>query len=145
MVRWPRRAPDARSEPNPIRDSFQHLYTSTDFNPALSIGTSARACCLAGGRQEPAEALGVTFQRVQKCEKGTKRISAGTLHELSRLLDTPVQFFFDNLGGVAGRRGNKARSIRSPAWRKTNNHETHRREIAGSYRACLLAGDNGMR
>ena len=53
-----------------------------------------------------AEALGVTFQQVQKYEKGTNRISAGTLHELSRLLDTPVQFFFDGLGGVAGR-GNK--------------------------------------
>jgi hypothetical protein len=32
-------------------------------------------------------------------------MSAGTLHELTRLLDTPVQFFFD--GGVAGRSGNK--------------------------------------
>jgi hypothetical protein len=28
---------------------------------------------------------------------------------------------------------------------KANNHETHRREIAGSYRARLLAGDNGAR
>ena len=73
------------------------------------VGARLRAARLEAGKSQTqvAEALGVTFQQVQKYEKGTNRISAGTLHELSRLLDTPVQFFFDGLGGVAGRRGNK--------------------------------------
>jgi hypothetical protein len=47
-----------------------------------------------------AEALGVSFQQVQKYEKGINRISAGTLHELWRLFDTPVQFFFDGSGAA---------------------------------------------
>ena len=73
------------------------------------VGARLRAARLEAGKSQTqvAEALGVAFQQVQKYEKGTNRISAGTLHELSRLLDTTVQFFFDGLGGVAGRRGNK--------------------------------------
>jgi transcriptional regulator with XRE-family HTH domain len=56
---------------------------------------------LAGKSQtEVAESLGLTFQQVQKYEKGTNRISAGKLHELSRLFDTPVQFFFDGMAGA---------------------------------------------
>ena len=72
------------------------------------VGARLRAARLEAGKNQTqvAEALGVTFQQVQKYERGTNRISAGTLHELSRLFDTPVQFFFDGLG-VTGRRGNK--------------------------------------
>jgi transcriptional regulator with XRE-family HTH domain len=42
---------------------------------------------------EVADALGITFQQVQKYEKGTNRVSASTLHDISRLFDLPVQFF----------------------------------------------------
>src|ERR1044071_7122837 len=42
------------------------------------------------------EALGLTFQQVQKYERGTNRIGASRLYELSRILDVPVSFFFDN-------------------------------------------------
>jgi transcriptional regulator with XRE-family HTH domain len=71
------------------------------------VGARLRAARLEAGKSQTqvAEALGVTFQQVQKYEKGTNRISAGTLHELSRLFDMPVQSFFDGLGRVAGRRG----------------------------------------
>ncbi len=43
------------------------------------------------------EALGVTFQQVQKYERGANRISASRLFALSQLLDVPVQFFFDDM------------------------------------------------
>ena len=41
------------------------------------------------------EAIGLTFQQVQKYERGANRIGASRLHELSRVLDVPVSFFFD--------------------------------------------------
>lgn len=41
------------------------------------------------------EAIGLTFQQVQKYERGSNRISAGTLFRLSQVLDVPVSFFFD--------------------------------------------------
>lgn len=40
-------------------------------------------------------AVGVTFQQVQKYEKGTNRVGAGRLREIARLLDVPVSAFFD--------------------------------------------------
>jgi transcriptional regulator with XRE-family HTH domain len=72
------------------------------------VGARMRAARLEAGKSqtEVAESLGLTFQQVQKYEKGTNRISAGKLHELSRLFDTPVQFFFDGVAGVGSRRGN---------------------------------------
>ena len=47
------------------------------------------------------ESLDLTFQQVQKYEKGSNRISASRLYDLSRILEVPVQFFFDDLPGSA--------------------------------------------
>jgi transcriptional regulator with XRE-family HTH domain len=46
------------------------------------------------------EAIGLTFQQVQKYERGANRIGASRLHELSRVLDVPVSFFFDDTDPV---------------------------------------------
>ena len=49
------------------------------------------------------DALGLTFQQVQKYEKGTNRISASRLQNISQILQVPVPFFFDGApGGAAG-------------------------------------------
>ncbi|MEO0497434.1 MAG: helix-turn-helix transcriptional regulator [Pseudomonadota bacterium] len=45
------------------------------------------------------EALGVTFQQVQKYEKGTNRISASRMQEMSQVLDAPISYFFDEAPG----------------------------------------------
>lgn len=51
---------------------------------------------LAGLSQEKlGEALGLTFQQIQKYEKGSNRISASRLQQISRRLEVPVSFFFD--------------------------------------------------
>ncbi len=42
-------------------------------------------------------ALGLTFQQVQKYERGTNRIGASRLYDLSRVLDVPVSYFFDSM------------------------------------------------
>ena len=47
------------------------------------------------------DALGITFQQVQKYEKGTNRISASRLQHISRILQVPVPFFFDGAPHVA--------------------------------------------
>ncbi len=43
------------------------------------------------------DAIGLTFQQVQKYERGANRIGASRLYELSRVLDVPVSFFFDDI------------------------------------------------
>ena len=47
--------------------------------------------------------LGLTFQQVQKYEKGVNRIGAGRLFEVSRILNVPVDFFYEGVNeGVPG-------------------------------------------
>lgn len=44
-----------------------------------------------------ADALGLTFQQVQKYERGANRISASKLYEIAKTLQVPVSYFFDGL------------------------------------------------
>ena len=45
--------------------------------------------------------LGLTFQQVQKYEKGVNRIGAGRLFEIARILGVPIDFFYDGVGAPA--------------------------------------------
>jgi transcriptional regulator with XRE-family HTH domain len=79
----------------------------TDANLVVDthVGTRVRMRrVMLGVTQEAlAGALGVTFQQVQKYEKGTNRISASRLQHISQILQVPVPFFFDGApGGVDG-------------------------------------------
>jgi transcriptional regulator with XRE-family HTH domain len=49
-----------------------------------------------------ADALGLTFQQVQKYEKGANRISASRLQQLSQILQVPVPFFFEGAPAASG-------------------------------------------
>src|SRR5690349_13828975 len=82
------------------------------------VGARLRAARLEAGKSqtEVADALGITFQQVQKYEKGTNRISAGTLHELSQLFDVPVEFFFEGMDGAV-RRNSKGATALDPLTR----------------------------
>ncbi len=55
--------------------------------------------------------LGLTFQQVQKYEKGTNRISSSKLYEIANRLGVPVGYFFEGLTG----RGNVAAASRQAA------------------------------
>jgi transcriptional regulator with XRE-family HTH domain len=55
-------------------------------------------------QEKLAERLGITFQQVQKYEKGTNRVGAGRLYQLARILQVPVSYFFPDSpsGATAG-------------------------------------------
>lgn len=55
-----------------------------------------RRMILGMSQEKLGKALGLTFQQVQKYEKGVNRIGASRLFQLSDLLSTPIQFFFDD-------------------------------------------------
>jgi len=48
------------------------------------------------------ESLGITFQQVQKYEKGTNRVGASRLQNISAVLNVPVSFFFEDAPGEQG-------------------------------------------
>ncbi|MBB6250199.1 transcriptional regulator with XRE-family HTH domain [Nitrospirillum iridis] len=47
--------------------------------------------------------MGITFQQVQKYERGSNRVSVGKLYRLAEILDVPLTFFFDDLESGADR------------------------------------------
>lgn len=48
-------------------------------------------------QEQLADSLGLTFQQVQKYERGANRVSASKLYEIAKTLQVPVSFFFDGL------------------------------------------------
>ena len=63
-----------------------------------------RRTMLSISQEKLGEALGVTFQQVQKYEKGTNRIGASRLEAIARFLDVPVSYFFKDAPGEDGKR-----------------------------------------
>jgi transcriptional regulator with XRE-family HTH domain len=61
-----------------------------------------RRIMLNQSQTEIADALGLTFQQVQKYENGVNRISASRLQQLCRILDVPVAFFFEGAPRALG-------------------------------------------
>lgn len=55
----------------------------------------SRRVMLGMSQAKLAQALGVTFQQVQKYEKGTNRIGASRLQQIAGILSVPVEFFFE--------------------------------------------------
>ena len=62
----------------------------------VEIGQKIRALRVAKKVSQTtlAEGLGLTFQQIQKYEKGANRVSAGRLQKIADMLDTPITFFY---------------------------------------------------
>src|SRR3954453_13471931 len=74
-----------------------------------------RRMMLSMSQEKLGDALGLTFQQVQKYEKGTNRIGASRLQHISRILQVPISFFFDGAPEIAGQKTGAA-EIPSPAY-----------------------------
>jgi transcriptional regulator with XRE-family HTH domain len=62
-----------------------------------------RRMMLGMSQEKLGDALGLTFQQVQKYEKGTYRIGASRLQQISDILQVPVAFFFEGAASIPGR------------------------------------------
>ena len=70
----------------------------------IKVGSKVRALRLERqmSQEKLGDALGLTFQQVQKYEKGTNRISAGRLQRIAAILEVPVSVFFADTKPPAG-------------------------------------------
>lgn len=76
--------PEKESRPSPI---------DTHVGSRIKL----RRTLLGMSQEKLGEALGLTFQQVQKYERGANRVGASRLFDLSRVLDVPIVFFFDGM------------------------------------------------
>ncbi|OLP59251.1 transcriptional regulator [Xaviernesmea oryzae] len=61
-----------------------------------------RRTMLGMSQEKLGESLGITFQQIQKYEKGTNRVGASRLQNISAILNVPVAFFFEDAPGESG-------------------------------------------
>ena len=74
-----------------------------------------RRILLGMSQQKLSDALGVTFQQLQKYENGSNRVSASRLYQLSRLLGVPISFFFDDYAEGQPAQGSTPQGDAAPA------------------------------
>ena len=67
----------------------------TDLHVGAQVRQRRKALGMSQG--ELANAVGLTFQQIQKYERGANRISASKLHEIALYLSIPIAYFFDGL------------------------------------------------
>jgi transcriptional regulator with XRE-family HTH domain len=74
-----------------------------------------RRMMLSMSQEKLGDALGLTFQQVQKYEKGTNRIGASRLQQIANILQVPVSFFFEGAPHLPGHIGGMGEAP-SPAY-----------------------------
>jgi len=71
-----------------------------------------RRTLLGMSQEKLGEAIGLTFQQVQKYERGANRIGSSRLFDLSRVLDVPISYFFEDMQpGVAERSPSRLKGL----------------------------------
>ena len=95
--------PDMQSDETADRPDREHRPSPIDVHVGGRV--RLRRTLMGMSQEKLGEALGLTFQQVQKYERGVNRIGASRLFDLARVLDVPIGFFFDDMpdgmGGVA--------------------------------------------
>lgn len=86
------------ARPEELQDEEAEEKGSRRPNPVdIHVGGRVRfrRMLLGMSQEKLGEALGLTFQQVQKYEKGVNRIGASRLYDLSQVLQVPIQFFYE--------------------------------------------------
>lgn len=87
-------------------------------------------------------AVSLTFQQIQKYERGANRIGSSRLYQFSQVLDVPVSFFFDDMPAeVIGPSGNLSDGPQTPY----RTDQFTKRETLELVRAYYRIGDPGVR
>lgn len=81
--------------------------TKQDVDTHVGKRLRQRRTMMGLSQEAVAKAVGITFQQVQKYEKGTNAMNANRLFEFGRFMNVPVAYFFEGLdqqsgGGIAG-------------------------------------------
>jgi len=101
-----------------------------------------RRTLLGMSQEKLGNAIGLTFQQVQKYERGANRIGASRLFDLSRVLDVPVAFFFEEMAAGGSERH------AAPVGTSTESHDSDpmaKRETLELVRAYYRIPDATLR
>jgi len=113
----------------------------------IHVGSRVRLCRTLKGlsQQKLAQALGLTFQQVQKYERGANRIGASRLFELSQILEVPPSFFFEGAPMMDGETASDVTGLSEPEQAPFDSEKLFRREILEFVRAYDRIRDPSVR
>jgi transcriptional regulator with XRE-family HTH domain len=90
--------PDISALPN-CKFNPRKLTLAKSHNVDVHVGARMRQrrALLGMSQSKVGEAVGLTFQQIQKYERGSNRIGSSRLYEFAKVLDVPVSYFFDEM------------------------------------------------
>ena len=71
--------------------------STNSFDEYVGMKIKLKRSSLGITQSELGDLIGVTFQQVQKYEKGANRIGAGKLYEIATILNVPISYFFEGI------------------------------------------------
>jgi transcriptional regulator with XRE-family HTH domain len=105
-----------------------------------------RRTLLGMSQEKLGEAIGLTFQQVQKYERGANRIGASRLFDLSRVLDVPVAYFFEEMSAdTAARTPSRIKGLGESRAEPIEPDPMVKRETLELVRAYYRIGDASVR
>lgn len=72
---------------------------TTSVDEYVGLKLKIKRSALGITQNELGDMIGITFQQIQKYEKGANRIGAGRLYEFATILNVPINYFFDGYSG----------------------------------------------
>ncbi len=101
-----------------------------------------RRTLLGMSQEKLGKAVSLTFQQIQKYERGANRIGSSRLYQLANILDVPVSFFFDGVEERLAREGNGVLKGEQEAY---ESDQLSRRETLELVRAYYRISDPAVR
>ena len=93
----PKRTKKQRAPTRLAREKILPLGISNPIDVHVGSRVRLRRTLLGLSQEKLGETVNLTFQQIQKYERGANRIGSSRLYELSRILDVTVSFFFDDM------------------------------------------------
>lgn len=118
--------------------------TSTPDPIDVHVGSRVRLrrTLLGMSQEKLGKALGLTFQQIQKYERGANRIGSSRLYKLSKILDVPISFFFEDMSAETAARQPGLADAVQPTY---EGDQLARRETLELVRAYYRIGDDHLR
>jgi len=80
-----------------LSEGVEREHRSNPIDVHVGSRIRLRRTLMGMSQERLGEALGLTFQQVQKYERGANRVGASRLFDLSQVLDVPIAFFYDDM------------------------------------------------
>jgi transcriptional regulator with XRE-family HTH domain len=114
----------------------------------VHVGTRIRLrrTLLGLSQEKLGEAIGLTFQQVQKYERGANRVGSSRLFDLSRVLDVPIAYFFEDMpSNIEEKSPSRLMGLASPPTVEYEPDPMAKRETLELVRAYYRIPDAGVR